>query len=62
MIGRLCTALASGAGGHVGRELRETIPRHLILRIAWVYSAHGFKFLKTWCDLRASIRLGTNVH
>jgi dTDP-4-dehydrorhamnose reductase len=29
------------------RAVRETIPRHLILRTAWVYAAHGANFLKT---------------
>jgi dTDP-4-dehydrorhamnose reductase len=33
------------------REVRKTISRHLILRTAWVYAAHGSNFLKTMVRL-----------
>lgn len=40
--------------------IRETAPRHLILRVTWVYAAHGNNFLKTMLRLagdRDSLRV-----
>jgi dTDP-4-dehydrorhamnose reductase len=39
------------------REVRKTISRHLILRTAWVYAAHGSNFLKTMVRLARERRV-----
>jgi dTDP-4-dehydrorhamnose reductase len=36
------------------RAIRETLTRHLILRTAWVYGAHGHNFVKTMLRLAGS--------
>jgi dTDP-4-dehydrorhamnose reductase len=47
------------------RAVRETTPRHLILRTAWVYAAHGSNFLKTMTRLaheRDVVRVVADQH
>jgi dTDP-4-dehydrorhamnose reductase len=47
------------------RGVRETIPRHLILRTAWVYATHGSNFLRTMVRLareRGVVRMIADQH
>lgn len=47
------------------RAIREAIARHLILRTAWVYAAHGANFLKTMVRLareREVVRVVADQH
>jgi dTDP-4-dehydrorhamnose reductase len=47
------------------RAVRETMPRHLVLRTAWVYAAHGHNFLRTMVRLareRDLVRVVADQH
>jgi len=57
---------AYGASKEAGERLvRQNLPRHIILRTAWVYSAFGHNFVKTMLRLageRTSVRVVADQH